>query len=93
MDKFNEMKVFSTVVETGSFTARQTCSTCRRRPSRATSAELEERLGVRLLHRTTRKLSPTTEGAIFHARCRELLDNLAEAEAEITSRRAKRRAC
>ena len=49
-------------------------------------AELEERLGVRLLHRTTRKLSPTTEGEIFYARCRELLGNLDEAEAEITSR-------
>ena len=49
-------------------------------------AELEERLGVRLLHRTTRKLSATGEGEIFYARCRELLGNLDEAEAEITSR-------
>jgi DNA-binding transcriptional LysR family regulator len=41
---------------------------------------------VRLLHRTTRKLSATTEGEIFYARCRELLDNLDDAEAEITAR-------
>ena len=49
-------------------------------------AELESRLGVRLLHRTTRKLSLTPEGEVFHARCRELLGGVDEAEAEITSR-------
>jgi DNA-binding transcriptional LysR family regulator len=49
-------------------------------------AELETRLGVRLLHRTTRKLSLTQEGEVFYARCRELLGGLAEAEAEVTAR-------
>jgi DNA-binding transcriptional LysR family regulator len=86
MDRFLEMKVFSAVVEAGSFTgASQVLDMSKAAVSRYV-AELEERLGVRLLHRTTRKLSPTTEGEIFHARCRELLDNLGEAEAEITSR-------
>ena len=86
MDKFLEMKVFSGVVEAGSFTkAAHTLGMSKAAVSRYV-AELEERLGVRLLHRTTRKLSATTEGEIFHARCRELLDNLDEAEAEITSR-------
>jgi DNA-binding transcriptional LysR family regulator len=86
MDKFLEMKVFSAVVEAGSFTgATQVLDMSKAAVSRYVS-ELEERLGVRLLHRTTRKLSPTTEGEIFYARCRELLVNLDEAEAEITSR-------
>ncbi|MGH8852968.1 MAG: LysR family transcriptional regulator [Telluria sp.] len=86
MDKFLEMKVFSSVVEAGSFTgAAQLLDMSKAAVSRYV-AELEERLGVRLLHRTTRKLSPTTEGDIFHARCRELLAHLDEAEAEITSR-------
>jgi DNA-binding transcriptional LysR family regulator len=49
-------------------------------------ADLETRLGVRLLHRTTRKLSLTEEGEVFYSRCRELLANIEEAEAEITSR-------
>jgi DNA-binding transcriptional LysR family regulator len=49
-------------------------------------AELESRLKVRLLHRTTRKLSLTPEGEVFHARCRELLGGVDDAEAEITSR-------
>jgi len=48
--------------------------------------DLEARLGVRLLQRTTRKLSLTEEGAVFYARCKDLLANVDEAEAEITSR-------
>jgi DNA-binding transcriptional LysR family regulator len=48
--------------------------------------ELESRLGVRLLRRTTRTLSLTDEGQVFYARCCELLANIDDAEAEITSR-------
>lgn len=86
MDKFQEMKVFTTVVEAGSFTSAANVLDMSKAAVSRYVADLEERLGVRLLHRTTRKLSPTSEGEIFHARCRELLDNLGEAEAEITSR-------
>lgn len=86
MDKFLEMRVFSAVVEAGSFTGATRALDMSKAAVSRYVAELEERLGVRLLHRTTRKLSPTTEGEIFFARCRELLDNLDEAEAEITSR-------
>jgi DNA-binding transcriptional LysR family regulator len=86
MDKFQEMKVFAAVVEAGSFTgAAEGLDMSKAAVSRYV-AELEERLGVRLLHRTTRKLSPSAEGEIFYARCRELLGNLDEAEAEISSR-------
>jgi len=42
---------------------------------------------VRLLHRTTRKLSLTEEGDVFYARCKEVLGVLEEAEAEVTARR------
>lgn len=86
MDKFLEMKVFAAVVDAGSFTgATRTLDMSKAAVSRYV-ADLEQRLGVRLLHRTTRKLSPSTEGEIFYARCRELLANLDQAEAEITSR-------
>lgn len=86
MDRFLEMKTFSAVVEAGSFTgATRTLGMSKAAVSRHV-AELEERLGVRLLHRTTRKLSATGEGEIFYARCRELLGNLDEAEAEISAR-------
>jgi DNA-binding transcriptional LysR family regulator len=48
--------------------------------------QLEARLGVRLLHRTTRRLSLTDEGEVFYARCKALLIEIDEAEAEITER-------
>lgn len=86
MDKFQEMKVFSAVVEAGSFTGAAHALAMSKAAVSRYVAELEQRLGVRLLHRTTRRLSPTAEGEVFHARCRELLENLDEAEAEITSR-------
>lgn len=86
MDRFLEMKVFAAIVEAGSFTAGADVLGMSKAAVSRHVAELEERLGVRLLHRTTRRLSPTGEGEIFHARCRELLGNLDEAEAEISSR-------
>jgi DNA-binding transcriptional LysR family regulator len=48
---------------------------------------LEERLGVRLLHRTTRKLSLTPEGETYFARCQRILAEIAEAEDEVGSAR------
>jgi DNA-binding transcriptional LysR family regulator len=86
MDRFQEMKVFAAVIEAGSFTGATHALDMSKAAVSRYVGELEERLGLRLLHRTTRKLSPTTEGEIFYARCRELLDNLEEAEAEVTSR-------
>jgi DNA-binding transcriptional LysR family regulator len=47
--------------------------------------DLEARLGVRLLHRTTRRLSLTDDGQRFHARAAELLAAAGELEAEATS--------
>ncbi len=46
-------------------------------------ARLEERLGTRLVQRTTRKFSLTEAGAAFHARATQILQDLGEAEAEL----------
>jgi DNA-binding transcriptional LysR family regulator len=46
--------------------------------------KLEGELGVRLLHRSTRRISLTQEGAIFHARCRRLLEELSNAQAALS---------
>lgn len=83
MDRFSEMQVFVTVVDQGSFTgAAQTLGLSRTAVSRLLG-DLEARLGTRLLHRTTRRLSLTAEGERFLERCRRLLGDLAEAEAEM----------
>jgi len=85
VDKFQEMRAFVTVVDTGSFVrAADALGTSKTAVSRLVG-ELESRLGTRLLHRTTRKLSMTPEGEVFYERCRQLLDGLAEAEAELTA--------
>ncbi|ODV04287.1 MAG: LysR family transcriptional regulator [Rubrivivax sp. SCN 70-15] len=86
MDRFTEMQAFVAIADAGSFVkAADTLEISKAAISRYV-AELESRLGVRLLHRTTRKLSLTPEGEVFLARCRELLGGVEEAEGEITSR-------
>jgi DNA-binding transcriptional LysR family regulator len=86
MDRFEEMRVFAAVVDAGSFVgASESLDMSKAAVSRYV-AELESRLAVRLLHRTTRKLSLTPEGEVFYGRCRELLGGVDEAEAEITAR-------
>ena len=85
MGKFIEMQAFAAVADAGSFVrAAEALDVSKAAISRYV-ADLESRLGVRLLHRTTRKLSLSAEGEVFLARCRELLDGVDEAEAEITS--------
>lgn len=86
MDKFREMQTFAAVVDAGSFVkAAGVLGQSKAAVSRYVG-DLEARLGVRLLHRTTRRLSLTEEGQVFHARCKELLSVVEEAEAEITVR-------
>lgn len=86
MDRFEEMRVFTAVVDAGSFVGASDALEMSKAAVSRHVAELESRLVVRLLHRTTRKLSLTPEGEVFHGRCRELLGGVDEAEAEITSR-------
>ena len=86
MDKFQEMRVFAGVVEAGSFVGASEALGMSKPAVSRYVAELESRLGVRLLHRTTRRLSLTAEGDIFYARCKAVLEDIDEAEAEITAR-------
>jgi DNA-binding transcriptional LysR family regulator len=83
MDPFLEMRTFCAVAEAGSFVrAAEALDFSKAAVSRYV-ASLEARLGVRLLHRTTRRLSLTDEGEVFHARSKDLLAGLEEAEAEL----------
>lgn len=86
MDRFLEMQAFSAVVDAGSFIKAADALGLSKAAVSRYVGELEARLGVRLLHRTTRRLSLTEEGEVFHARCRELLSGVEEAEAELSTR-------
>lgn len=87
MDKYQEMRVFTAVVDAGSFVAAADALGMSKAAVSRYVSELEQRLDVRLMHRTTRRLSLTQEGEVFLARCREILAGIEESEAEISTRK------
>ena len=83
MDRFQSLLAFARVVDAGSFAAAaQRLDVSVSAVSRQVS-ELEAHLGVRLLHRTTRRLSLTEAGRLFYGRAVQLLADLDEAEVEV----------
>jgi len=81
MDRFISMQCFVRAVETGSFSAvARELGTGQPNVSRHIAA-LEQRLGTRLLHRSTRRLTLTPEGERYYAEARRVLDAVDEAEA------------
>jgi len=83
MDRFLEMQAFVAVVDAGSFVRGADSLQMSKSVVSRLIGELEQRLGVRLLQRTTRRLSLTREGELFHERCRDLLSGVADAETEV----------
>jgi len=83
MDAATEMRVFVRVVERGSFSA--AAEDLAMTPSAISKlvSRLEDRLGIRLLHRTTRRLALTPEGETYHLRAQEILSAIDDAEAEV----------
>lgn len=84
MRKWEGIEEFVAVAETNSFTSaakRLRVSTAH--VSRQINA-LEERLGTKLFYRTTRKVTATEVGTIYYQHCRQLLDNLEEADQAVT---------
>lgn len=82
MDRLQAMRVFSTVVETGSFSrAAEQLQLSATAASRYV-AELEKLLGAQLLQRSTRRLNLTEVGANYYDRCRLILADVEEAEAQ-----------
>ena len=80
MDRFDAMRVFTRIVERRSFT--QAADDLGLPRSSVTDAVkgLEARLGVRLLRRTTRQVSPTLDGEAYHQRCLAIVNDIQEAE-------------
>ena len=85
MDRFDAMRAFARVVEAGSFTkAAQTLHMSKTTVTQLIQ-QLEARLRVRLLHRTTRKLSVTPDGAVYYERVIRLLADMEDAENSLSS--------
>lgn len=88
MDKIKAMEAFVGVVETGGFTR---AAELLKMPKASVSTliqDLETQLGVRLLHRTTRRVTVTADGAAFYERCVRILDDVREAEEAVSSSHA-----
>ncbi len=87
----NELMVFHSVVKHSSFAkAAEELALSPSGVSRIVT-RLEERLGVRLVQRTTRSLSLTEAGSAFHARASQILEDLMDAEAEVQKATAQPR--
>jgi len=80
MDRLQSMRVFQRVVEEGSFTAAARALDMSPAVITRLVADLEQSLGTRLLHRTTRKLSLTEAGNEYGARLHSILQDIDEAE-------------
>jgi DNA-binding transcriptional LysR family regulator len=81
MDRLREMEIFVRVVETGSFSAAGRDFNLGQPSVSKTVAALEERLGARLLVRSTRQLTPTEAGTAFYERASRVIAEANEAEA------------
>ncbi|WP_448682647.1 LysR family transcriptional regulator [Pseudomonas nicosulfuronedens] len=83
MDSLNGLRVFLQVADTLSFAQAARLLGLSASAVGKSIARLEERLGVRLFHRSTRSLSLSNEGQLFLDRCRRILDELEAAEQEL----------
>lgn len=85
MDRFDAMQAFARVVEAGSFTkAAETLHMSKTSVTQLVQ-QLEARLRVKLLNRTTRKVNLTADGAVYYERVLRLLDDLDDAETSLSS--------
>ena len=89
MDRFNAMLVFTRIVELGGFARAADSLQLPRASVTVMIKQLEAHLGVQLLHRTTRQVSPTLDGAAYYQRCVILLADLEEAEGLFRSSQPK----
>jgi len=86
IDRFRAMEVFNRVVELGSFSGAAAALHLPKGRVTTIVQELETHLGVRLLHRTTRRLSLTDDGAVYHQRALAMVQEMQDVEG--TLRRA-----
>ncbi|WP_427838781.1 LysR family transcriptional regulator [Actinobacillus pleuropneumoniae] len=85
MDKLNAINLFCRVIETQSFTQAAQLEQISLAMASKLIAQLEEHLNVRLLHRTTRKITPTEAGLLYYQRCLPILNELKDAEDSVSN--------
>ncbi|MGH1432061.1 MAG: LysR substrate-binding domain-containing protein [Neptuniibacter sp.] len=85
----NDVSLFIQVVEHNSFTAAADKLGIQKSTISRRISQLEDDLGVRLIQRTTRKLSLTDEGQDLFERCQPLLDELTNATDHVTSKQSE----
>jgi len=89
MQDLNEMAIFAVVVASGSFTkAADKLKLPKSTVSRKVS-QLEKRIGVRLINRTTRNLKPTETGKLYHEHCVKMLEQAEEADRVVNNMQAE----
>ena len=86
LDRVADIVAFVRVADARSFTVAAEQLGLSRSAVGKCVARLENQLGVRLLHRTTRSVTPTDDGEIFHSRCVRILADLKEVELAMASR-------
>lgn len=85
MDRFHELNAFIAVADAGGFSAAaRRCGETQPTISKAVAA-LEKRLGVALFHRSTRSVTLTDQGQRYYDRAKPLLEEMDEAETELTN--------
>lgn len=80
MDRIDSFRIFARVVESASFTRAADALGLPRSSVSAAVIGLEARVGARLLHRTTRRVAPTRDGAAFYERCLRVIADVEETE-------------
>src|SRR5690606_34886598 len=84
MERYSDIAVFVSVVELGSFTAAAEALELSKAAVSKYVGRLEKRLGVRLLNRTTRKLTLTEAGQALYARAGTAIAELTAAESDVS---------
>ncbi|RDI97190.1 LysR family transcriptional regulator [Dyella solisilvae] len=82
MDRLHAMRVFTRIVELGSFTRAADDLSLPRATLTHTIKRLEEHVGAHLLQRTTRRVRPTRDGEVYYNHCLRLLADLDAVEAD-----------
>ncbi len=89
MDRIDAMRLFTRIVERRSFSLAAQDFGLPRSSASETVKQLEARLGVRLLQRTTRQVGTTLDGEAYYRRCLTILSDIEEAEGAFTGAKPK----